>query len=309
MKAVVCTKYGSPEVLQVREVDQPIPKDNEVLIHVRATSVHRGDTRIRSLDIPGPNWQKLLARLILGFRKPRNAILGMELSGVIVETGKDVAFFEVGDHVFASTLWSGFGGYAEYKTMAEDGVLCRKPANLTFEEAAVIPSGGITSLGIINMAGIKPGDKVLIYGASGSVGTFSVQMAKAQGALITGVCSGSNADLVTSLGAEKVIDYMISDFNLGNESYDVIFDAVGYLPPAQAKKSLKETGTYLNVHTASDKIKKTEVRSLLGDLKELIENGKLIAVIDRSYPLDEIVEAHRYVDTGRKRGNVAITLP
>ncbi|MDP3013415.1 MAG: NAD(P)-dependent alcohol dehydrogenase, partial [Candidatus Subteraquimicrobiales bacterium] len=175
MKAVVYTKYGPPEVLELKDVKNPIPKDNEVLIKFHATTVHRGDTRMRSLNIPGPRWQIILARIYLGIRKPKRAILGMELSGKIEAVGKNVTLFKEKDEVFASTAWSGFGGYAEYKCMPEDGVLAIKPTNMTFEEAAVIPAGGITSLGIIRMANIQSGQKVLIYGASGSVGTFAVQ--------------------------------------------------------------------------------------------------------------------------------------
>lgn len=307
MKAIVYEKYGPPEVLELKSVDRPLPKADEVLIRVQATTVHRGDTRMRSLDIPGPGWQRFLARIMLGVRKPRRAILGMELAGVIEGVGRDVTRFKSGDEVFASTLWSGFGAYAEYKCMAEDGVLAFKPANMSFEQAAVIPSGGITALGIIKMANIQPGQSVLIYGASGSVGSFAVQLANSFGAEVTGVCSTANIDLVKSLGVDKVIDYTRQDFTLSGETYDVIFDAVD-LYPGDYKQSLKESGIYLNVDKSSDKIKKNEVIDLLDELKTLIEAGALKAVIDRRYPMEQIVEAHRYVDKGHKKGNVVITV-
>ena len=232
----------------------------------------------------------------------------MELAGKIESVGKDVTLFKKDDEVFASTLWSGFGGYAEYKCMPEDGVLGLKPVNMTFEEAAVIPSGGITALGIVKMAKIQPGQKVLIYGASGSIGTFAVQLARHFEAEVTGVCSTPNLAWVKSLGADRVIDYSRTDFTQSNEQYDVVFDAVNKISPEHSKKSLKSTGIYLNVETSSDNIKKKDVVFLLQELKQLVEMGKLKAVIDRRYPMEQIVEAHRYVETGHKKGNVVITV-
>jgi NADPH:quinone reductase-like Zn-dependent oxidoreductase len=307
MKAIVCTEYGPPEVLQFQEVDTPVPENNQVRVQVFATSVHRGDSRMRGLDIPGPAWQRLMARLVLGIRRPKNAILGMDLAGRIDAVGSDVTRFQPGDEVFGSTMWSGFGAYAEYKCMAEDGLLAPKPANMTFEEAAVIPSGGITALGIVKMAEIQPGQKVLIYGASGSVGSLSVQLARTFGAEVTGVCSTDNLDMVRALGAETAIDYTREDCVERGETYDVIFDAVDKYQ-GDYRAALKDTGIYLNVHVASDKIDVNDMPSLLAELKELAEAGKLKAAIDRRYPWEQIVEAHRYVDQGHKKGNVAITV-
>jgi NADPH:quinone reductase-like Zn-dependent oxidoreductase len=289
-------------VLQLKEVAKPAPKNNEVLVKVYATTVTIGDCRMRSFTVPRRDW--LFARLYLGIFKPRRPILGMELAGKIDAAGKNVTKFKVGDPVFASIFGVNFGGYAEYKCLPEDGMLALKPANLTFGEAAAIPGGGMTALGCLRNANIQRGQKVLIYGASGAVGTNAVQLASHHfGAKVTGVCSASNLELVKSLGAETVIDYTRTDFTQSGETYDVIFDAVAKIPPAHSKKVLKKTGVYLNVHTSSGGGEKIADLILL---KELIEAGQLKPIIDRCYPLEQIVEAHRYVEKGHKKGNVVI---
>jgi NADPH:quinone reductase-like Zn-dependent oxidoreductase len=306
MKAVVYEKYGPPEVLQFRELKKPVPKDNELLVKVIATTVTIGDTIMRSFNLPTPKWQWPIARLYLGIRKPKRPVLGMELSGEIESTGMKVTKFKKGDAVIVSTFSENFGGYTEYKCMPEKGMIIIKPDNISYEEAATIPGGGMTALICLRKGKIKSGQKVLIYGASGAVGTNAVQLAKHHfGAEVTAVCSTTNLDLVKSLGADKVIDYTKEDFTKNSEAYDVIFDAVGKISSTQRKKALKKTRTYLNVLTSSGNRERVED---LISLKEIIEAGKLKPVIDKRYPLEQIVEAHRYVDEGHKKGNVVITI-
>jgi len=306
MKAIIYTQYGSPEVLRLTEIARPAPQDNEVLIKVRATTVTIGDTIMRSLKMPVPYWQRVMFRFYLGVRKPKRPILGMELAGVIEAIGANVTRFKIGDSVFASTFNVDFGGYAEYKSLPEDGMLAIKPTNLTYEEAAAATGAGMTALRCLRKANICPGQKVLIYGASGAVGTNAVQLAKHHfGADVTGVCSTSNLDLVKSLGADRVLDYTREDFTCSGETYDVVFDAVGKLAAAHGKQTLKPGGVYLNVHKDSGNGEKLE--DLLA-IKGIIEAGKFKPIIDRCYPLEQIVEAHRYVDTGHKRGNVVVRM-
>src|SRR5574341_1341607 len=323
MKAFVYTQYGAPDVLKLAEIEKPAPKDNEVLVRVSVTTVTVADSRVRSFTVPPSYW--LPARIALGIRKPKHAILGMELAGEIESVGKDVKRFQPGDRVFASTIEHGWGAYAEYKCLPEDGVLAKSSSKLTCEEAATLPIGGRTAVYFLREAKIRPGQKVLMYGASGGVGTFAVQLARDFGAEVTGVCSTANLELVRSLGADKVIDYTKEDFTKSGETYDVIFDTVGKASYSGCLRSLKKDGTYLQAVSApgiSMRMRWTAMtssRKLVGGgpppksedlvfLKELIEAGKIKPVIDRVYPLEQIVEAHRYVDKGHKKGNVVITV-
>ncbi len=311
MKAIICTKYGAPEVLQLKEVTKPTPKSNEVLIKIHATTAHVGDTKIRSLK-PGLGpvkdfFFKPVMRLMLGFKGPRNKILGMDIAGEIVEIGTDVKKFSKGDQIFASAFQGfKFGAYAEYKCMPENGLLAIKPNNMTYEEAAPLSNGALTALLVLRKANIQNGQKVLIYGASGSMGTYSVQLSKYFGAEVTGVCSSKNVEMVKSLGADKVIDYTQENFNDSGEIYDVVFDSVGKITPSERKKSLNKTGVYLDALKSSEGLKLRQED--LSYLKELCEAGMLKTVIDRQYSLEEMVEAHRYVDSGHKKGNVVITV-
>lgn len=303
MKAVVYEKYGPPEVLKFKNVEKPMPKENEVLVKIHATTVHRGDVRMRKFDVPRALW--IPSRLYLGILKPRRKILGMEISGVIEEVGKNVKLFKKGDEILASTLGSDFGGYAEYKCLPEDELISLKPTNMTFEEAAAgLTTGGMTAYYLLQKANIQKGQKVLIYGASGGIGTYAVQLANYYGAEVTGVCSAANLELVKSLGAEKIIDYTKEDFTKSGEKYDVVLDAVGKFPPSKAKTALVKSGIYLNSNKHSDAKLKVED---LNHLVDFVEKGVLKAVIDRTYPFEDIVEAHKYVESWRKKGNVVIT--
>jgi NADPH:quinone reductase-like Zn-dependent oxidoreductase len=325
MKAIVYTDYGSPDVLHLQEVERPAPEGNEVLIRVLAATVTAGDVNARGFTFVPPGFGPL-PRLMLGLRKPRKPILGTELAGEVEAIGKEVTLFRKGDQVFGIGSGS-FGAYAEYVCRPEEGALAIKPANLTSEEAAVLPFGAGTALYFLrDLAKLQRGQSVLINGASGGVGTYAVQLARYYGAEVTGVCSTPNVALVRSLGADRVIDYTQEDFTTSGETYDIIMDTVvGKTSFSRCKGSLKPKGLYLAVAgglqemvqmlwTAIRGSKKVvfgsaaERKEDLAFIKELVEAGKLKPVIDRCYPLEQIVEAHRYVEQGHKKGNVVVTV-
>ncbi|UCE98040.1 MAG: NAD(P)-dependent alcohol dehydrogenase [Dehalococcoidia bacterium] len=321
MRAVVCTKYGPPEVLQIREVEKPIPKANEILIKVHTSTVTTGDCRIRSFTFA--RWFWLPGRLLYGLTGPRRKIPGCDFAGEIATVGRNVNKFKVGDQVFGYTKGTSFNSCnAEYKCLHEEGLIAIKPSNMTYEEAAAVPIGGLTALHFLRKGNVKSGVKILIYGASGSVGTFAVQLAKHFGAEVTGVCSSANIEMVKSLGADKVIDYTKKDFTESGDAYDVIFDAVIKTSFSYCKSSLKERGVFLTLDWPFLQALWTSIigskKVIIGIapnrtenlifLKELIEAGHLRSVIDRTYPIEQIVKAHRHVDQGHKKGNVVMTM-
>jgi NADPH:quinone reductase-like Zn-dependent oxidoreductase len=322
MKAIVYERYGPPDVLRIKEVPKPAPRDNEVLIEIRATTVTSGDWRVRSLDVP--TGFGLISRLMFGVFGPRQPVLGTELAGDVEAVGKDVSRFKIGDPVFAFS-GAGMGCYAEYKCMPEDGAVALKPANLTYDEAAALSFGGATALHFYREGKLQSREKVLVNGASGGVGTAAVQLARHFGADVTGVCSTANVELVRSLGAQHVIDYTKEDFTKNGETYDVIVETAGTAPFARCKGSLKEQGRLLLVlgglldMLQAPWVSMTSRRKVIAGpaserpedlrfLAELAERGELKPVIDRRYPFEQMVEAHRYVDAGHKKGNVIITL-
>ncbi len=318
MKAIAWTKYGEPEVLELKAFEKPSPKNDEVLIKIHASSVTAGDCRLRALKVPMGFW--LPTRLAFGLMKPRAPISGMDVSGEIASVGKDVKLFKKGDKVYGTTGMK-LGGNAEYTCLSENSALVKKPNNITHEQAAAVIFGGLTAIHFLrDKANVQRDQKILVNGASGAVGTASIQLAKYFGAEVTGVCSTSNIELVESLGAKKVVDYSKEDFTKNKETYDVILDAVGNLSLSRCKKSLTKQGKLILINTGLlinllSIVKKNLICGVAGEskggldfLRERVEAGDIEAVIDRIYPLEQTVEAHRYVDGGHKKGNVVIAV-
>jgi alcohol dehydrogenase len=302
MKAVVYEKYGLPNVLKLTEVKKPQPKDDELLVKIHATTVTSGDVRLRASDFPFLFW--LPARLLFGLFKPKKNILGHEFAGTVEKVGRNITKFKLGEKVFGTTTMLKKGAYAEYICLPQEwkhGVVELMPKNLNFKEATALPIGAMTAMYLLEKADLKKEQKILVYGASGSVGSYAVQIANQQGALITGVCSRVNFKMAKSLGIKSLIDYKTEDYSEKSEKFDVIFDAVGKTSKSKAKKVLNSKGTFVSVKM------RTKEKSLhLKRIKELAENESIKSFIDRTFDLSEIVEAHQYVDTGRKRGNVII---
>ncbi|NQT60943.1 MAG: NAD(P)-dependent alcohol dehydrogenase [Bacteroidetes bacterium] len=325
MKAIIWTKYGPPDVLQLKEIEKPTPKDNEILVRIYATTVTAGDCELRSLKLP--IYIRLPIRIWLGFRKPRRTIIpGTELAGEIEAVGKDVTLYKVGDQVFGSA-GLGFGANAEYKCLSEEGAVAIIPVNMTYEEAAAVPFGGRDALHFLRMGNIQSGQKILINGAGGSIGTFAVQLARNFGAEVSAVDSTEKLDMLRSIGADHVIDYTREDYTKNGKTYDIIFDVVGRGKSSFSRsiRSLKQNGRYLLANPGFSQLIRRPWASMLSGkkvitqaasgktedlifLKELVETGKIKSVIDKRYSLEQIPEAHRYVETGHKKGNVVITI-
>lgn len=304
MKAIVYKKYGPPNVLRLVEIEKPKPKSNEILVKICATTVSSGDVRLRSSNFPILAW--FPARLIFGLFKPKREILGHEFSGVVEAVGKDVSQYKVGDEVMATSTILKTGSYTEYVCIPQcrkKGVLCFKPKNLSFIEAAALPIGGLTAMFLLCKANVQQGQQVLIYGASGSVGSYAIQIAKEQGATIVAVCSSSSFDMVKSLGADSVIDYQEEDYSLLGRRFDIVFDAVGKTSKGQGKRVLRQGGSFVSVKSFT-----SPTPDHLRKLNILVEKQKIKPYIDKCFTLSEIVAAHKYVDTGRKKGNVVVEI-
>ena len=327
MKAIVWTAYGPPDVLKLKEVETPTPKDNEVLVRIHAAAVTAGDCEQRSLKLPF--LLSLPMRMYVGFNKPKRiTILGMDLAGAIESVGKDVKRFKRGDQIFATTGIVNMGTYAEYICLPEEDdevALAMKPVNMTYQEATCVPTGGLEALHFIRQGNIKNGQRIIIIGAGGTIGTFAVQLAKYYGVEVTAVDSAEKLDMLRSIGADKVIDYTKEDFTKSDKSYDVVFDVAGKSSFTRSIRILQQNGRYLIANPRLSQMLRGRFTSMTSSkkvilgaanqttenllfLKELIEQGKIKSVVDRTYPLEQIVEAHKYVETGRKKGHVVITV-